>query len=209
MSIAHLILKWLYYTAGVAIAIIAGIGLRQLTITKETARTNAKREAFKLAADQCNYYVNHIIPLQDALDHAITDKKLAFFQKSSVEIAGETVKLTSSATPDDLDGLKSIVAESTAAYNAMEAFSVFFASGVADEHVGFSAVGTTFCTTTRKYLPHIVLYRGDEKYFRNIFKLFFLWHSRIESQKLAKQRQQIDSELSKIQNKFIRPIGTE
>src|SRR5271169_2913927 len=64
------ILELLYFASGIVIAVAVilslkqiRIGLEQLKTTREIANTNAKREAIKLAAEQCNYYAERTVPL--------------------------------------------------------------------------------------------------------------------------------------------------
>jgi hypothetical protein len=208
VNLVHLILEWLFFGSGIALTIVAVIGLRQLTIAKNTARTNAKREAFRLAADQCAYYMEHIIPLNNALDEAVRRHNIVFFDESSVEVDGNRVKLKSTATRADVLAVIRIAVELTALYNALGAFSVYFTSGLADEKVAFSAVGTTFCNGVRNFLPDIVTWTGEQKYNRNIIKLFLLWQGRFDAQKLAAERRKIDEKLDAVKDKFITPIGT-
>jgi hypothetical protein len=190
------------------LTIIAAIGLRQLTLSKNIARTNAKRKSFRLAAEQIAYYFENIIPLVNALDAAIENHNVVFFAKSSVEIDGNTMRLKSTATPDDLRGLLKIVPEVTSAYNALEAFSIYFTSGVADERVAFSAVGTTYCNTVRQLLPDIVDWWHDQQYCIHILQLFLLWNARFEKQKLAAEKRRIEAKLGSATDKFVKPIGT-
>src|SRR5580700_3378773 len=76
---ARSVLELLYYLSGIAIAVAAFWGLKQLTISKQIARENAKREAYKLAADECRYYAKEIVPLKAALRDSITSKNLRSF----------------------------------------------------------------------------------------------------------------------------------
>ncbi|PYL10396.1 MAG: hypothetical protein DME33_00865 [Verrucomicrobia bacterium] len=206
MSSLHFVLESLFFLSGIALTVIAAIGLRQLTVAKEIARIGAKRDSLKLAADQCAHYMHNIIPLQNALYEAIQTKHIAFFDKSEVEVKGDQVKVTSTATPADVDALKTIAYEFLAAFNAIEAFAVFFVSGVADEKLAFSALGASYCSNVQRYLPEIMLLRSGS--FDNLLRLFFLWNSRLESLRLRMERDKIDNSLQKIQNKFIKPVGT-
>ncbi len=56
------LLEGLYYAAGIAIAVAAFIGLGQLRLTREIAKTNAQREALKFAAERCQYFAEHTVP---------------------------------------------------------------------------------------------------------------------------------------------------
>ena len=89
----------------------------------------------------------------------------------------------------------------------MEAFALFFTTGAADEKVAFSSVGKTFYNTTYGPLPDIVQHIENGHY-NNIYKLFLLWHGRIESEKLLKEKNEIESRISKVNDRYISPYGT-
>ena len=88
MQTLRFILELLYFVSGALIAFFAAIGLRQLTIAKENAKMAAKREAFKLAAEQCAHYFADIMPLLDRLDTEIRNKKVELFSRAQVEVLG-------------------------------------------------------------------------------------------------------------------------
>ena len=69
------LLETLYFLAAIALVPIAIKGLEQLKIAKETARTNAQREAFKLAAEECRNFALHVVPLVEALDNVVLPSK--------------------------------------------------------------------------------------------------------------------------------------
>jgi hypothetical protein len=69
LKTAHDIFETLYFAAGIAIAVFACLGLKQiklgldqLKLTKEIAKTNARRESVKFAADQCRYFAETVMP---------------------------------------------------------------------------------------------------------------------------------------------------
>lgn len=45
--------------------------------------------------------------------------------------------------------------------------------------------------------------------FKQMIKLFFIWNDRFERQELQEERKNIEAQLDKTSNKFIRPIGTD
>lgn len=47
--------------SGVAIAVAVFWGLQQLKISKEIAKLNATREAFRLAADECRHFAQDVV----------------------------------------------------------------------------------------------------------------------------------------------------
>src|SRR5580698_8437717 len=72
------ILQGLYYIAGIAIAVAAFIGLGQLSLTREIAKTNAKREAVKYAAERCQYFAEHTVPEHSTMASAYARLRLTF-----------------------------------------------------------------------------------------------------------------------------------
>lgn len=205
MTAVHSILESLFFLSGIALAVLAGIGLRQLTVAKEIARTDATRDSLKLAAEQCAHYNHHIIPMIDALTHAVEANNIVFYDKSQVEVKADKVKVTSTAMPEDIRALIQVGTEFLTLFNAMDAFAIFFLAGVADEKLAFSAVGTHYCQIVRRHLSHLMIHKGG---FDNVLQLFFLWNGRLESLRLQMERQEIENNLQKIQNKFIKPVGT-
>src|ERR1700735_4599151 len=79
----RLCLEMLYFASGIALALAAFIGLRQLRISKdniaaitETAKISARREAFRLAAEQCARYYSQIIPMFDDFHNWLAENGL-------------------------------------------------------------------------------------------------------------------------------------
>jgi hypothetical protein len=197
----------MYFASGVALAVIACVGLRQLTIAKENAKMSAKRESYKLAADQCAVYFAHIIPLLNELNDAVNERKIEFFKKARVEISDGKIKVSFGGNKKLPDELLAITPEATKALNSLESFSIFFMSGVAAEDVAFKSVGYTFCNSVEDLLP-LIIPLGTDKYFQNIVQLFLLWHARIESRALQLDKAKLEARLKDVDNKFIKPIGT-
>jgi hypothetical protein len=208
MNSLHSVLEALFFLSGIALTIIAAIGLRQLTVAKDIARTDALRNSLKLAAEQCAHFSNNIVPMINALYEAINAKKITFFAKSHAEVKGKTVKVTSTATTDDVRALLTVATEFLTTFNAMDAFAIFFITGAADEKAAFSAVGPSYCREVQRYLPQIMIHHHRGSGFDHLLKLFFLWNTRLESLRLQMERDAIDNTLQKIQNKFIKPVGT-
>ena len=202
-----LICEYLYFLAGIALTVIAAIGLKQLTISKEGAEMSATREAFRLAADQTTLYLHVIIPLAEALDKVIAEKNITFFRTASFEIEDDAVKFNHLDAKDH-SRLSEITPQLLALYNALEGFSLYFISRVADEESAYSAVGKTFCHTVQKVMPDLYFHASESQYFQNVLRLFFLWNSRSNAQELESQKLAIEEQLQKVQGKFIRPLGT-
>lgn len=204
------VLELLYFvTAGPLLTIIVGIGLWQLKIAKDTARLNAKRESYKMAADQCLLYGTTVIPLLDVLDKAIKRNEVELFSKAKTIISGSDIRIQFNAAPTDVAKLSTVIGEFQAALNALDGFSLFFVSGIADEGVAFLSVGPTFCYSVRKLLPMLVLTDQMRDQAKTIIRLFLMWNQRMETQKLKEDKEKIESRLARLDNKVIKPIGTE
>jgi hypothetical protein len=95
-------------------------------ITREIARTAAKRESAKPAADQYAHLVKEVMPAKDRLDAAVSAHKIVFFEKSKAEVKGEEVKVTSTATTSDVEALRATSKEFMELFNPMDVFALFF-----------------------------------------------------------------------------------
>lgn len=213
MGTFRAILELIYFISGPILVIIAGIGLRQLKIAKDASRLQATRESLSLSADRCSHYISNIIPLVNNLSKSIKENDIKYFSLFEVSVNGDSIRISPKGSKQDLnkehDKLPTIISELLPVYNSLEAFSVFFTHRVADEEVAFSSVGHTFCYSVRNYLPDLFPYSRSTGHYKNLIKLFLIWNTRIESEKLKLDRQRIENELSKIEDKFVRPIGTE
>lgn len=203
----EIVLELLYYCSGVALALIAALGLRQLSLAEENigvitgiARTTAKRDAFKLAAEQCAHYYRDIILLLNEYD--------AWINGWDIKIEAESIKVKPKTPRVKERFLKEIMSQNKdlPALNALEGMSVLFTSGVASEEVAFSSIGTTFCHSVRRLLPTLVLVAADG-YFRHVLSLYMVWQKRIERQKLDQDRENTEARLRDLEEHGIRPIG--
>jgi hypothetical protein len=205
----HLVLELAYFASGPALVVIAGIGLRQLKIAKDTAALSAKREAYKLAAEQVTFFHGHITQLCNTADQAIKTQKVTFLQKAVVHIDGSTLRIDYRNAKGDHNQMLKVAKEIVAMYNALDSFATYFTSRVADEGVAFTAAGRAYCENVRDYLPDLILASdGGVGHYRNIIKLFMKWNARIEAEKLVQQKESIEKKLDKLDQKPLRPLGT-
>lgn len=201
------ILQGLYFLSGIGLFVAAIIGLKQLTIAKETAKMNAKRESLKLANSQINFYLTDIIKLQDILDDEIEEKDVRIYKNAQFIIDGKKITVKLNSSKEEFKKITTITKPLLNVLNAMECFSSFFISGLADEEIAFKAVGKTFCNTARKLMPDLVLH-APGGYHTDVLDLFLLWNARLEKRDLQKKKETVEERLSKIDNKTITPLGT-
>jgi hypothetical protein len=200
-------LELLYYLSGIAIAVAAFWGLKQLTITRQIARVNAKRESYKLAADECRHFAKDVVPLRPALEKQIKEKNIQSFANRHFAVEqGEITK-------HDFDlallrkEMPEIANELVAYLNAAEAFAIFFASGVAAEEIGYRETGTAFCDATARYMPAIFFMRSINIRFESVVKLFEIWHGRQEAEKISKQMKALEDAAKHLPKETIKPIS--
>lgn len=176
-------------------------------LTKRVSQLNAKRAAFALATEQCRYYLTEVIPRLNALDKILSEMGVESFGTTDIHIEKDGVKF--SVKPKKLTDKQSkdLVGPTLNAYNALEAFSVNFTSGVAEEFMAFSSVGRTFCNSVQKFLPELIGL-SESGYFRNTLELFALWYPRFKKRELEQKKLLLDQQYDKIRDVRIKPIGT-
>lgn len=84
------VLEALYFLSGIALLVVAFLGLRQIRIaaeqlrlTKEVANISAKREAIKMAAERCQYYADKSVSASDKLVREYVRLGLSFLGGST------------------------------------------------------------------------------------------------------------------------------
>src|SRR5690606_21699655 len=178
MELLKTILELVSFATAPVLAIVAIIALRQIKEARNQvleARNsrilNSKRDAFKIAAEKCSYYMETIIPLMNTLDKAIENNKVTYFDKSIVTITSNNFKLTPAPlTPEERVTLYSLPL--TEVFNPLERLALFFTSGGADEQIGYLTIGHTFCQSIKRYLPVLRVFSKDREHYNNIMKLF-------------------------------------
>jgi hypothetical protein len=197
-----------FVSAGPILAIIAGIGLRQISVLRKNAQIDAQRAALSLAAERCEHYHRVLSPLQDKLNDAIKANQVTCFATAEVEIKTDSVRVESKVTGKErYEQITKIGPELISVLNAMDAFSIYFTTGAANEQVAFSSVGVAFVDATRDVLPAFV-HSLEKGHYRHLMKLFFLWNNRIAAEQLHIQKEEIEAQLTSVGNKFVKPFGT-
>ena len=219
----HYFLELSYFVfGGVVLAVIGCFGLyqlvnarkqlelanKQLEFAKQSLKINSKRDAYSLTAECCDHYLTVIIPLLDKFDRKIESKGITFFEDAIVKVTADGITVENAYPKKDIDARIEIANHSLAALNALEGFSVYFTSGVAEETIAFETVGRTFLTAAGKLAPDFLLYASDG-YFQNLSTLFMRWSQRQEKQRLETEKLKLENESSKFSISKTNAIGTE
>jgi len=194
-------LELLYYVAGIAIAVFAYKGLEQLTIAKQTAVNSATPESFKLAAEQCRYFAEIVLPAGTAAVNAIRAQPSVAtlftavnFTVSQGQIQKHNFSLKSlnSELPKVMDPLVDFV-------NKMEAFAMFFTARVADETVAYRETAIPFSEMCALAIPMIYFLRENNRgRYDSTIELLEIWHNRLRADKLTKDMVAIEANLKDV-----------
>jgi hypothetical protein len=187
------ILEILYFASGIAIAIFAFLGLKQiqlgleqLRITKEIAKKNAKREGVKLAAEQCRYYAEECVRTRQKVIIDYNQKGFKFlsarpnqppFVIQNGEITSHNFDLK--ALTEEMPKSESMIHY----MNTLEAFAIPFAAGLADEDVGYGETARAFCRAVAEVMPVLFQLRRTEMgRFESTLKLYEMWRRRLDAE---------------------------
>ena len=206
-------LEILYFISGPIIAVIAFFALGQIRVAKEQIeeqkkllKITSKRDALKLTSNQIEIYLDKIIKLQNILDKKLASENIDILSKYEVEITSDSLKLIPPKETFNTDDLEKIIQELADVANAMESFSTYFISGVADEKIAFFSIGSTYCNSVKRLLP-VLIPLSNEKNFLSIINLYKIWAMRIESESLQKQKQNIEKQLKSKKETTIKVVG--
>lgn len=200
------LLEIFYFIATPVLLIVAIFGLKQISVSKENSRISSLRDSYKLASQQCSYFLNNIIPLYNKVNDLLETKSITALNKKEISVSNKTININSKKMFNEKEKITSILPEIVDVLNATEAFSVYIISGVADEKIAFNSIGHTYCTCVCKLLPIIVLAQQRNCY-KNILKLFILWHNKENKQNLLSDKNRIEKDLQKISSFSIKGIG--
>lgn len=208
------ILEIIYFLSGPAVAFFAFKALsqikeakKQVEETKNSRIISSKRDAYKVAAEKCDCFLNIIIPHIDNLDRAIASQGTTFFADSRIEMNKSEIKVKPAfKNVEDVRAVFNLPILEV--FNPLESFSIFFTSGVAEEKIGYLTVGQTYCSCVRRFLPLLIIISG-EKHFLNILNLYQIWNSRIEKENLESEKAKIDKKLSENVSIIVKTIGLE
>ncbi len=207
-------LEILYFLSGPALVVIACIALVQIKLAKNqievqrnATKISAKRDALRLASEQIKDYGSTIIPIINNLNKKIEAKSIEFFKKSKVVIGDDSFKVNPRIDVAEIDKIINIIPEFLNVMNALEGFSAFFVSGVADEKMAYRSLSTTFCNSVKNFLPLIVMLSSNRKSFSATMKLFSIWKNRLDSEVMEKQMQELEKRLRSKKERTLRTIG--
>lgn len=229
------ILEIVYFLSGPSLVYVAYKALKQIEIAKDHLAVakkdiliRAERESANLAAKQCEFLINEIIPLVNEIDEIIRSNNYPNIKIDKMLIKeftkAELLSLPKETLKEIIKMQKALLKENDCALlgkiqnvvNKLEAFSTYFVNGIADEAIAFNAVGKQFCSFCIDYYYVIAIVRNKESknHYCELVRLYEIWANslnqieyELEVRQLAKNMEDITSKMEKIQNNTINIIG--
>lgn len=203
-------------SAGPILIYIAYKGLEQIKaakentkISQENAKTQSKRESYKLAGEQCQYLGEKIMSNYTKLFKELENSKSKFFDKFDVQIDSKEIKIKTTEKLEDIDfeGLQNSEYLQDV-LNSIEGFSLYFASGVASEKVGYITAGRGYCSMVKRLLP-LLIPEFNKGYYKNTLYLFSIWHNRCKQDDLKMKQRELEKEIKETTVTKIPTIGVD
>lgn len=201
-------LELLYFLSGVFLACVALYGLRQVKLMKYDIQLRTERAAKEKALEYSGRYLSTEVSLDDRFIDDCTKAKLPSSYPGPIgdftaaSVPREFVKAASRRVEIDSWRL---------ALNELETIAAAFVNGIADEQLGFSIIGRSFCASVAQKYDVISGCRSDkaQPYFENVVTLYHIWAPRLSKSELAARRLELDSQISAIPDKHVPALGSE
>lgn len=200
------ILELWSFIASILIAVFAWKALGQITASKEIARTQAKREALRIAAEKTVQFAEEIIPLTSEYNKLKKEGKYPFLTSTQVTESWPHVECKTDNFPGMMQEVFSNNGLVVKILNRMEGFAMFFTCGVADADVAYRPVSSVFCQCAKNFLPYIIICNERERQYTYTLKLYSVWSMRTEKEKSEKIVQEHSKNISKITVPNIEPL---
>jgi hypothetical protein len=203
-------LENIYFLSGVALTISLIVTIIQLRQSKQIARLASKREAFRLAAERCEFFGANIIPKWSAHIKELETEGVNYLDLCKVIISENKISIDRTlATKTDFEKFASKSKTTINLLNALEGWAIFFVAGIADDRVGYLSCGKVYVEIVEKLMP-AVMHTGawkDDTY-KALHGLFFRWRDRLNQERLLKQQKEIAKQLDLSKLKSKPAIGT-
>ncbi len=198
------LLEVLSFVATIALTVGLAVAFKQLSLLREESIARSKRVAADKAIEASDMYLMSYVPLSRKFYDDKVSNKLSGFDGEHGDFS------FASLAPDARKlGLERFKLRSwLPAMNCLESIAARFTTGVADEKVGFSIIGRTFCETVEDNYDLVAMCRMGEPigYWSNIVSLYRVWRPRISEAELIHVRKELDGQLSTVKTSSIEPL---
>ena len=203
------VLVVLYYLAGIGLFSGIVIALRQLKVMKDDIRIKNKRASVNKSIEYLNWFATEFIPESDEYYGKLIGKKINLYDKLKQYDFNynEEVNQKSKTVMDSIKIKKECGAGNL--NNQLEFFSAAMMSGLADEELAFNPLAEAFCEYVEiNYDVYCDSRKGGrDRLFSHTIALYKMWHERLESIGLSKEKQKIEEKMSKMTGQRVKILG--
>lgn len=190
-------LELAYFAAGVVLAVTALYGLKQIYLLKRDIATRNERAAKEKAIEYSSRYLKDFVTLIDTCAEACRQAHVPSTYSGPIgDFNPESLSQGALA-----EGAKRFhAARWHLALNELEVVAAAFMSGVADEALGFSMIGGTFCASVQGSYDIVTMMapKKEGKFYRNIISLYNVWAPRLTEAELELARADIAQRLTEL-----------
>ncbi|MBK9927109.1 MAG: hypothetical protein IPP66_17715 [Anaerolineales bacterium] len=192
--------------SGVIVCVAAIYGLQQIRIMKKDMQTRNERAAKEKAIEYASRYLSQYIALANVMFHERTQKGIPGYDGPTGDFTRNSIEpkyLPDTAKRLNMDSV-------LPALNELQSISCAFVTGVADEKLGFSIIGRTYCSTVASKYDVLSWLRSSNVYphYQSIVDLYKIWSPRLTKAELESARENMDKQILAIPDKEIPPIGS-
>jgi hypothetical protein len=199
-------LEVINFGATPVLAFLAYKGLKQIKVTRDIARMQARRESFRLATEKCELFAKEIIPLWSEFEKFATQKKLS--EKVVITEKPESISVEFKGGGKWFEELGKCGNTPWQLANSLEGWAMWFTCKIADEGIAFRPCGVAFCGAVYSLIPLLVNSNQKDKLFTHTLQLYTTWRNRIDLEKNLAKQQQLEKERKTLKVENIKPIGT-
>ncbi len=209
-------LEIIYFISQVVLTILVLLGLRQLTLAKDQLvlserifRTQSKRQSVEAAVLECRRFSETIVIDSISFDEFCDKQDITYFDDVAFIRTDGGFKIdATNAKREDVAKLANASELINKLINGMEAYALFFLSGVADERIAFLCNSKTYIERAEHLFKIFPICNVEKDDAEPIKVLYFRWRKMREEGELKVQRDALDKKLSEFSIKQIKAIGT-
>lgn len=199
--------------AGIALAVIAGFGLKSLRLAQRDMLNRATRDARNCAIDRCRDLAKTLIPSHGKALRPLKAKKVPVFVQRPEDVGfgdEREYEQRSSAAKWIGDGLDSDDFKACVALlNELEVWASYFTAALADEKVAYGPCSPVFLGMVVQLYPLLIHLRGNDQSgnYPAVVTLFGSWYAKANEEAILEQARKLQTLGG--QYKLPTPIGTE
>ena len=199
-----------YFISCILLLGTLAIGLWQLRLSLRISRSQSQREAFRIAAERCDYFGQVLLPAVMQLEAAFKASGVELLSKCAVTVGDKQIQIEpKNLNKADGEAANAHAGEITKLFNGVEGFAAFFVCRVADDGLGFLLCGRAFCSFFERFIPIYLMSGSLDNHAQATQKLYGRWSERIRRDELKKQQAEIKNRLDSTKCVRIKPLGTE